>query len=112
MKLEVVGMTENLGDRAILDVQDQLRTGSQARSQLWVFKVGNRLFMGADREMPRHLAAAQASYLREDKPHPVTTFLTVAQFFLDSFKHGVLSLDKPWQIKSIELIGASHAEVL
>jgi len=112
VKLQVVGMTENLGDRAIFNVQDQLSTGTQARSQLWVFKVGKRLFAGADREMPRHFAATEAGELREDKPHPVTTFLTVAQFLLDPFKHGVLSLDEPWQIKSIELIGASHAEVL
>jgi hypothetical protein len=42
----------------------------------------------------------------------VTAFVTGIQFGLDAVKHRVLCLDETLQIKGVQRIGTSHADVL
>jgi hypothetical protein len=77
-----------------------------------MLQIRQGFLFGANGKVAGHLAAAQPGKLRKNEPHPVTAFFTGTQFFLNPLKDRVLSLDETWQVKSIELIGASHAKTL
>ena len=112
VKFQVIGVAENFGNRALMHLQHQLRTGSQPRAEQVVGQIGLCFLGRLNGEASGHLAASQTGELREHKPHPVAAFAALVEFALDPFEHRVLGLDETLQVERVVLISASHDEAL
>jgi hypothetical protein len=93
-EFQIVGVAEDLLQRASGERIHQLRALAQARPEQWMRQIGTRLTERADRVRARGGAVAQALELRKDEPHPVAAFLTGRELLAHAGMNGLWARSK------------------
>lgn len=98
LKFHGIRVAKNIFDCAPVEGSHDSAALPQSWAEDRMVEVRLRFFTRGDRKLDRHVAVAQALDLRKNKPHPVTSLSTIAQFAADVFKDGLLGIHEALQM--------------